>query len=579
VNLTKNDLISIRAISQQLRVPELSYRVSHPEEIADEIQVFFSGFRDVSDSNRNNSALKYLTTTLAKPSLPVNLNNLAFISDRFFDVWGRKNRLYDDINTILKTWRHPFFKMMYQSPDLKLLVKFVEFIDVITNDNLAWMSRPERSKKVVLDELSNIGDLLFESTCINDAFIDSLISQWQVFFTKQTSKSQKVIQRLTLSESQLSWGLYCDTQAKSFQNTLFLDQPVACSLQDFLSNYWVKVISENIEKETGPHIPDEIKKLTAKLKAVFCTKGSAALRWVENLVDDLQIESSKIDIQIPDEAWRCLEADLVEILQGSPVSESSYIPLNMNDSQLKYVDAQLHNSIEVSKWFYSTDDSFENRQQVVAIFPENQEVLFCNYLGIKTNRYTFKDLSKEIQSGLLKPLQVEASFLEVIQKTSLGLLKVATTQKKARVIAAEKAKKEAEILLAEKERAEKAAMIKAEEIADRTKKMLQKRLDKQRADQESVAFNQISKCKLGAWISVVKKGDAQSSESKRYKLVVKLAATDKFIFVDKLGIKKIEYTESMLMQGIINNEIEIISDGAEFEQSLERVVSRLRVSK
>jgi hypothetical protein len=86
-------------------------------------------------------------------------------------------------------------------------------------------------------------------------------------------------------------------------------------------------------------------------------------------------------------------------------------------------------------------------------------------------------------------------------------------------------------------------------------------------------------CKLGAWVSITNRDDGVDYKAQRFKLVVKFAASKKFIFVDKLGVKKIEYTEAALVKGLMEKDIEILTDGLEFEESLERVVSRLRSSK
>jgi len=578
-SITNSDITSIRAIAQQLRVPELSYQIVSAGQLNDELQTFYSNLFQTLDENKSKSVIESLSEALKQPAHPASMNNMAFMCDRIFSVWGRKNRLYSDVNEILLTWRFPLFKLLHQSQNLSCVTKFVALIDMITTNSLAWMPRPERSKKLLLDELNLLTCLLFEALYIDEVLLDRLCNQWQSFINKQSDKANRVIQRLIISESTSSWTQFCEVYAKSSQNSIFLNQSVTASLQCFLEEYWYKVLAGNIKQEINPNFSENLKVLTAKLKSVFCKKGNAAFRWADELLDELQTELALKNIKVSEENWQSLEADLVSILQNNPVAEAQYIPLEIESDISIEAGTELHELVSIGRWLYSFHDSFEYRQQVVAIFPESSEVLCCNYLGIKTERYTFKHLADAFKSGCLKPLKVEESFLEVLKKASTGLLKVASTQKKARIKAAEKAKQEAEALLAEKERAEKAAAIKAKEIAERTKKLLQKRADKQRAEQERGILSQIGNCKLGAWISMNKQDGQGNQSSQRYKLVVKIAATDKFIFVDKLGVKKIELTESMIMKGMLEKEIEILSDGAEFDQSLERVVSRLRASK
>ena len=102
-SITNSDLISIRAIAQQLRVPDLSYQIVSAGQLNDDIQSFFSSLFKIIGENKSRSVTESLSITFKQPARPASLNNLAFMCDRIFSVWGRKNRLYDDINEILLT--------------------------------------------------------------------------------------------------------------------------------------------------------------------------------------------------------------------------------------------------------------------------------------------------------------------------------------------------------------------------------------------------------------------------------------------------------------------------------------------
>ena len=579
VKINNSGLSDVQTIAKQLRVPELSYSMANTDELSDEIQSFFHDMTYVSPSDSAESVLKDLAGALVKKALPITLNNFAFISDRVFDVWGRKSRLSDDINSIVKTWRHPFFKVLYQSTDLALISSFIEFVESISRDTLVWEPRPERSKRILLDELDSISAILFQIDCKDIKDLTSLHTRWQGFTEKQSIKALKVADRLKVLETRQSWEEYCELYAKTYLNALFADQLVIESLQKFISNSWVKVLAQSIEKKLSPQVDAEIQTLTAKVKAVFCTKGKAAFKWVDNLLDDLQHQCANHDIKVEESIWQGIEADLVNMLQGIMVEESEFTLYDGHKKWSKPLEVALNSHVVVGQWFYSVKDFIETREQVVAIFPEAQEVLFCNYLGIKSRRCTYTELNLALSTKILKPLVVDTSLLEVVQKTNAGLLKVAQTQQKARAIAAEKALKEAECLREEKDRAEKLAKVKAEKITEQTKQILKQRIDKQRAEQENEALKKVSNCKLGAWISVRQNDDISDNKVQRFKLVVKLTGSNKFIFVDRLGVKKIEYTEATLVKGIMNKEIEVLSDGIDFEESLERVVSRLRMTK
>lgn len=571
---TQNLLMTVDSITQQLRVPEFSYLIEQNDDLSAEIEGFLSELCQKSGPALNGSVLNEIKEYFGKRALPVRFINMAFLVDRFFDVWGRKNKLSSEINSILSLWRLPFFRFLYSCKEPESLTGFITLLDRLTNDNLGWMPQPERSRKILLNALEELTDPLNKSKQINTLLLNELADRWQSFDSKQGEKFHKVVQRLVVAEAELSWKLFSRQFANAWLNKSFKKYSVPESLITFLSDYWVNVIALSIVKENHPQISEHCQALTQTLKNVFCRKGNAAFNYADNLLDDLQAECLNYGENVPDLVWQNLEADIVSILQNKSVAEQIFETVETDE--INRFELEQEQLAKIGDWYYSVDKSNELKQKIVAVFNESQEILFCNYLGMKTTRCSFNRFEADIKLGNLKKLSVDASFSEVIQKTASGLLKVSATQKKARLLAAEKARKEAEILLAEKRKSEQQAALKAEEIAQRTKNILKKREDKQRLDKENEIYKNIAECKLGAWISVKEQDAPESAAPLRYKLVVKLAAKGKFIFVDKLGVKKIEYSELMLMQGIQSNHIEIISDGAEFEESLERVVSRLR---
>ncbi len=95
-----------------------------------------------------------------------------------------------------------------------------------------------------------------------------------------------------------------------------------------------------------------------------------------------------------------------------------------------------------------------------------------------------------------------------------------------------------------------------------------------RLKKEQVILKVISEISLGAWISVESEDDKE-----RYKLVVKINSTDKFIFVDRLGLKKLEIKTDELLCRMNAGQIKVLSEGAEFDETLSRVVGRIRVGR
>ena len=81
---------------------------------------------------------------------------------------------------------------------------------------------------------------------------------------------------------------------------------------------------------------------------------------------------------------------------------------------------------------------------------------------------------------------------------------------------------------------------------------------------------------LGGWIAVTRD---TGEEPVRLKLAVKIAASNKFVFVDRLGLNRTEYLFDELVSGIIDGSIRLLGKSAEFDDTLSRVVGRIRVGR
>ena len=86
------------------------------------------------------------------------------------------------------------------------------------------------------------------------------------------------------------------------------------------------------------------------------------------------------------------------------------------------------------------------------------------------------------------------------------------------------------------------------------------------------AEKRVSALLVGAWLRIP--GPKQKPTD--CKLGVKLQAADKYIFVDRRGVKVGEFKHKQLAAMVITGDCEILDSGTEFEDTLEKVVSGLR---
>jgi len=91
-------------------------------------------------------------------------------------------------------------------------------------------------------------------------------------------------------------------------------------------------------------------------------------------------------------------------------------------------------------------------------------------------------------------------------------------------------------------------------------------------DENHPAVHQVDLLSVGMWVEFA--GDEE--QNIRCKLAAKINAIDKFIFVNRQGVKVVEKTRMGLAKELRDASVRIISDGALFSRALESVIGNLR---
>lgn len=80
----------------------------------------------------------------------------------------------------------------------------------------------------------------------------------------------------------------------------------------------------------------------------------------------------------------------------------------------------------------------------------------------------------------------------------------------------------------------------------------------------------------GDWILLQ---DENQEKPVRLKLAVRLHASGKLVFVDRMGLSRREFPETALVQAVIAGKVRLLDRSAEFDEALTRVVGRLRMGR
>jgi len=565
---SKFNLDVLLFVSGNLRVPELKYNADRYNDCSQVIDDFFLYIYANRQLVRDRSLSDIATNQFQSQDFSIAFLNNAFVIDRSFDVWLRKLQLDSRLNKLLREWRIFSLDLLVRYE----AVGFEELMAVLDNfaqHLVTWSTNPKRAEHVLPNELNNLGDALSKDISIENLRVQVVAAD--SILDERNSKHLKVSARLVDSEATLARKQFNSAWAQGFINHLFSNKALSSSMQVFLETVWLETLSNRYGTDDEAGIPAELIRLSKKLKIVFCDKGRGVFQFADSLIEELSDACGCANIEVARSLWDSLAEEVLAIVKGIPLAESKFNAIS------QFLDADKYSKSNVTppapgNCYLEVSTGF--RAQVQAIYPEYGQLLLSNHLGMKLALMTYSDFSEKVSARELTKLPAPSLFSSVLAISLKGLDKVAQTQKAARSKAAEKARNEAEQLLKQQQDAADEARLKAQEIAERTRNIAFKKEEAKRIQDEARVLAIVDALSLGAWISVM--GD---EGKQRYKLAVKLAATGKYLFVDKFGIKKLEFKEAKLVAAVIDASVEVLSDGAEFEDSLERVVSRIRMSK
>jgi hypothetical protein len=179
-------------------------------------------------------------------------------------------------------------------------------------------------------------------------------------------------------------------------------------------------------------------------------------------------------------------------------------------------------------------------------------------------------------------------FGEVLAETITSLSVVLDRQKLQREKAAKEARARAGALRKEKAEAEQRRQqeesARQAEVARRKEAVEAQRLADEEAEQERLlrekelaARELVDGIKLGGWI--VDESAGKGQDAVRLKLAVRINASRKLVFVDRLGLGRREFLVDDLVQEIVAGRIRVLGASAEFDDTLSRVVGRIRVGR
>jgi len=582
----------ISEITKEIRIPELKYETSNAEETEETINKVCDFLQVHAITSSGESLIKTFEPESESYRLSPRIYNSLFVCDRLADVFYRKANISEVLKTQLSGWRFGLARVLIKFPELLEIEESPIFslVDEICASQIGWTPDPKRVSQIVIGRLFEISQIINSLDSASPKPIVELKDKWLFEQEKQQTRLITIFDRLIKTEQGAATSRYASQFSRFTLNALTQNKLLPQPICQFLLSQWQNVLRCTLlrpEKDQW----EQVEALTRRFVLIFSEKPTqkrdSLFGMAEGLIDDMAEVANELGIDIANDYWEVIQKQLIMVLQGSAIEG---IPLCIENVTTNFnADMTLSND-ELDKvlnqWFFikplDKSSGEVNRLKFSQYFSDSREILWMNHAGMKSMIMPFELFKQRTSTGDIKPIPPCYQLSQVFKETLKGLSKVAKAQNEAREKARVKAQAEAEQLKAAKEKAFEEVRLKKLEAAKLLKEERLKQAEKTRLIREQAALKIISELTLGAWISIVSHEEVVNGEgdgNEKFKLVVRINATDKFIFVDKMGLKKIEIKTPELIKRMVKGEIKVLNDGVVFDDTLTRVIGAIRVGK
>jgi len=579
-----------------IRVPDLPYPVGKPapETISDWQPLLFSCWTE----QRNERVTHVLRSVHLEWS--VRQINAAYVADRIMDVFLKTSGLHTALAQRIARLR---FYLAWRM-NLEGHQAFSDIL-LVWLDNFqewrGWSDSGGRSSKALLEQLEA---LVVAVSAGFDAgtteAVDAFCVQWQDDSLRRNAQVDKLRQRLLETEQGAARQRRADQTSRALIGRALQGRRLPQPVLHFIFDHWQRLLKQAV--------------WDAGVNGETCRHGSKLLEWLvwvgdPSLSDKDRDRLYHVGEQIGDrlvDVWsRVFEHPLtpnalagigtvmMSRLRGETPELVDALPgtgsFLWNPVWLGF-EAPLHTDFQPfeGRWFVEGEGAAEQRRYFFALLEDTAEILWTNGAGVKLGLQPWQAFCEAQSAGGIRPLPALRPFGEVLEETVELLARAFEKQRKQREQAAEAARARADALRQEREAVE---LLRREEEAAR-----QAAIEHQRQEAESqriahekaelerlynektlLAQKQVDDINLGGWIMV--EAEQPESEATRLKLAVRTNASRKLIFVDRLGLNRREFQENELVLGIVEERIRVLGGAAEFDDTLSRVVGRIRTGR
>lgn len=451
------------------------------------------------------------------------------------------------------------------------------FIHRLFNHLAIWEPAAGKTGRRFSIWLDNLAAAMPTLDINSSSTVNELTDQLAFHIKEDEQHQQKLEQRITDSQGAHDQIEHAQNTVLSFIGRRLSGQPLPEEIVDFIQSHLLSDLQYLLIHQGVDCL--EWKKWQRLLQALSWAFTQSNTDTHRNKIMTLlppiieQIDSSYWQTFPKDHNYpqfiQTLNDYFVLALQSVPITCINFPELNhqIKDQQRTVIDQSMLDDLErfqIGDWFsFQTETNCRAviKGKLLLKLPQQDQLLFVRYNGRKLSNYTFSEFSLALAAKIAKPIKRRHLYARTL-KASLQQLdrryqhhlkleqRIAETQ--ARDIAANKAKQEAQAL-----EQQSPSNHSEYNISDSEKAQFERKL---------------SSLHVGAWLEL----HTENQQPARIKLSVKLQASDKYIFTDRLGKKAADHKLTDLVKLMASGQLSILSEGEHFENSLEKVVRGLR---
>lgn len=528
------------------------------------------------------------------------INRFCF-ADKLLGEWFANLPLDPVLVRLMQQWSPGLAAILVADPSFAVSHSHPlrQLLHLVVIHSFGWFEGLGRAGQKWQEYLQQVGTFLCSPEALDPMQQFSFLDQAEAFVQKEVARSQVLEGRVREAEIGTDRAWYYRQLISVRINQLYGKGPMPERIGQFLAGPWrdsmqLVLMEEGAESENWSRQCKLVETLLNALSAQ--DNGQAKHRLYEiaaGLVPALSksLHCFKHNPQLAS-AWL---DDIQELLmlrvKGQPVDMVQMEPLDIEPGfSMKSGGATDLGHSLIDKWYLNQRSGV--RQKCIAYLPYREQILWVNYLGAKVGVESWAEVGEQLKNQSLLSFSASSGLSRLLENTAARFLRVHNLQETQRRQAEERQVARERLERMQREQARQKAAEEAERIERERQEQLRKREEERKAAEEAARAEQLAAeeqarlerlkkarealdgLQLGGWMEII-----DGNEPKRCKLAVRLNATDKLVFVDRIGLRVGEFKREELVNRILEGTARVLDTGADFDERLSRVVGTIRTDK